>query len=195
MRNSYRNQVNPRRKSEYIRYKPGLGTVKIIFKFASEQKPNGAVTQALSRKTNHKLQDMNVLDQVRLVIYRVNQKGLEVFLINDGKEKWTLPAGVLPEIRPAAKEHIRLDTVECQDGLQHNALAIEGDWHEIPSIREMIRQDVEIVKAEIKQRIPELEKGSFVVVKEAFKKVMPHEYAMLKELKDIIRERNSVKYI
>lgn len=140
---------------------------------------------------------MSVFDQVRLVIYRVNQKGLEVFLINnpEGKEKWTLPAGVLPGIQSEDKNHIQLEMVEGSDGMQHSALAIESDWHEIPSIRELIKTDVKIVKAELKQRIPELEQGSFVVVKEAFKKVLPHEYAMLKELKDIIRERNSIKYI
>lgn len=140
---------------------------------------------------------MSVFDQVRLVIYRVNQKGLEVFLINnpEGKEEWTLPAGVLPGIKPGEENRIQLEMVECQDGKQHSALAIEGDWHEIPSIRELIKTDVKIVKAELKQRIPELEQGSFVAVKEAFKKVLPHEYAMLKELKDIIRERNSIKYI
>lgn len=138
---------------------------------------------------------MSVFDKVRLVIYRVNQKGLEVFLINDGAEKWTLPQGVLPSIAPSTDTHIQLESVECTDGEKHNALAIEGDWHEIPSIRALIKKDVKIVKAELKERIPELEKGSFVVVKDAFKKVLPHEYAMLKELKDIIRDRNSVKYI
>lgn len=138
---------------------------------------------------------MSVFDKVRLVIYRVNQKGLEVFLINDGAEKWTLPQGVLPTITPSTEAHIQLESVEGTDGQQHNGLAIEGDWHEIPSIRALIKKDVKIVKAELKERIPELEKGSFVVVKDAFKKVLPHEYAMLKELKDIIRDRNSVKYI
>ena len=59
----------------------------------------------------------------------------------------------------------------------------------------MIKQDVRIVKHEIKQRIPELEKGTYIAVKECFKKVLPHEYSMVKELKDIIKERNSVKYI
>lgn len=138
---------------------------------------------------------MKVFDKVRLVIYRVNQKGLEVFLINDGKEQWSLPAGVIPEINNDQETHIQLESVKSDDGNTHNGLAIEGDWHEIPSIRELIKSDVKIVKAEIKQRIPELEEGTFVAVKEAFKKVLPHEYSMLKELKDIIRDRNSVKYI
>lgn len=140
---------------------------------------------------------MSVFDQVRLVIYRVNKRGLEVFLINnpEHKEQWTLPAGILPALKEANEQHIHLEKVLGEDGQMCNGLAIEGDWHEIPSIRKLIKDDVKIVKAEIKNRIPELEQGSFVAVKEAFKRVMPHEYTMLKELKDIIRDRNSIKYI
>ncbi|MFT4973965.1 MAG: hypothetical protein ACI9JY_003178, partial [Saprospiraceae bacterium] len=36
-------------------------------------------------------------------------------------------------------------------------------------------------------------KGTFVAVKEALKKVLPHQYDMLKELKDTLLERNSLK--
>jgi hypothetical protein len=75
------------------------------------------------------------------------------------------------------------------------ALAVEGDWHDIPSIRGIIKDDVRIVKNQLKQRIPGLEQGTFVAVKEAIKKVMPEEYACLKELKEIIVDRNSAKYI
>ena len=31
---------------------------------------------------------MSVLDHVRVCIYRINQKGLEIFLINTGAEEW-----------------------------------------------------------------------------------------------------------
>ena len=142
---------------------------------------------------------MNVLDQVRLVIYRVNQKGLEVFMVNDGKEAWSLPKGHLMDASQeqiASSEHmIQLDPVSDKEGRKNNAIAIEGDWHEIPSIRNMIKTDVQIVKNEIKQRVPELEHGAYFAVKECVRKVIPHEYAMIKELKEIIRDRNSVKYI
>lgn len=142
---------------------------------------------------------MSVLDQVRIVIYRVNQKGLEVFMVNDGKEAWSLPKGPLVNISKDQIEQddkmIQLDSVADTNGIQTAAIAIEGDWHEIPSIRNMIKTDVQLVKQEIKQRVPELEKGAYFAVKECFRKVIPHEYAMIKELKDIIRDRNSVKYI
>jgi hypothetical protein len=38
-----------------------------------------------------------------------------------------------------------------------------------------------------------LEKGSFVAIKEAFKKVLPNEYKILHELKDIVLHRNMIK--
>jgi len=142
---------------------------------------------------------MQLLDQVRLVIYRVNQKGLEVFMINDGKEKWSFPEGQLSHLSPkdvAPKTtSISLDAVEDDAGSSIPTIAIEADWHEIPSIRSLIKQDVNLVKSELIKKVPELEKGSYFAVKECFKKVLPHEYKMVKELKDIIRDRNSVKYI
>ena len=88
-----------------------------------------------------------------------------------------------------------LDSVLHHDGNIGKAWAVEGDWHEIPSIRGMIRQDVRIVKDQIKQKFPDLEHGTYFAVKEAVKKVMPEEYALLKELKEVILDRNQVKYI
>ena len=72
---------------------------------------------------------------------------------------------------------------------------IEGDWHDIPSIRGMIKHDLKRVKSKVKEVLPDVEKGMYFNVKEAFKKVMPHEYAALKELKDILIDRNAVKNI
>ena len=142
---------------------------------------------------------MSVLDCARLVIYRINQKGLEVFLVQgeDAKE-WQIPQGDLTSPhsdRFSSEERmIMLDPIKDGEAL-HRALAIECDWHEIPSVRAMIKQDVRIVKDQIKQHFPELEQGTFFAVKEAFKKVLPHEYAMLKELKDVLTDRNQAKYI
>lgn len=144
---------------------------------------------------------MKVLDQVRLVIYRVNKKGLEIFLVNQGVEEWGFPQGRLSEAlaQPAFNQderYIHLDLVKDSQGQQRQLLAIEGDWHEIPSIRGIIRQDVEIVKSQIKQRIPELEQGTYFAIKEAVKKVLlPEEYQALKELKDIIIDRNQARYV
>jgi len=144
---------------------------------------------------------MKVLDCARVIIYRINQKGLEIFLVNtqkEGQETWEIPQGSLPSQHTNSltqeERVIKLDPVEEGESL-HQALAIECDWHEIPSVRAMIKEDVEIVKNQIKLHFPELEQGTFFAVKEAFKKVLPHEYAMLKELKDVLVDRNQSKYI
>ncbi|MFT5165084.1 MAG: putative NUDIX family NTP pyrophosphohydrolase [Saprospiraceae bacterium] len=144
---------------------------------------------------------MSVLDCARLIIYRINKKGLEIFLVQGDSENeldWQIPQGNLKSRHAtnltADDRMILLDPIALGDELL-NAMAIECDWHEIPSVRAMIRQDVRIVKDQIKQRIPELEQGAFFAVKEAFKKVLPHEYAMLKELKEVVSDRNQAKYI
>jgi hypothetical protein len=70
-------------------------------------------------------------------------------------------------------------------------LAIEADWHDMPSIRGLIKHDLKVVEEKIQQ----LEHGSYIAAKEAFKKVLPHEYALLKELKDILFDRNLTQNI
>lgn len=140
---------------------------------------------------------MSVLDHVRVCIYRVNQKGLEIFLVNTGAEEWQIPKGRMGNTpKPLANEGemIELEPIS-KDGISNKVLAIEGDWHEIPSIRAMIKDDVKIVASHVIQKLPELEQGAYYTVKEAFKKVMPEEYASLKELKDILIDRNQAKYI
>jgi len=87
----------------------------------------------------------------------------------------------------------RVIQLESQD--VQKSLAIEADWHEIPSLKKLIHQDVRFVKSTIKEMIPNMmEKGTFFAVKEAFKKVLPNQYQALKELKEIITERNLTNY-
>lgn len=145
---------------------------------------------------------MNVLDSARVVIYRINKKGLEIFLVNAGDENadnWQIPSGKIQneslQLTGKKEELIKLEPVCQTNGHIKQTFAIEGDWHEIPSIRGIIKKDVKIVKSAIKQKFPELEHGTYFAVKEAVKKVMPEEYACLKELKDILIDRNQAKYI
>ena len=59
----------------------------------------------------------------------------------------------------------------------------------------MIKEDAHFMKNTIKQMIPDLEqRGSYFAIKEAFKKVLPNQYEFLKELKDIIRDKNSSNF-
>jgi predicted NUDIX family NTP pyrophosphohydrolase len=148
---------------------------------------------------------MALLDKANLIIYRIREKGLEVFLVNspegNDKEEWTLPQGKISDPTKAIallqkEQTFELDPVENVEGEAENAIAVEGDWHDIPSLKSLIKDDASFMKDTIKQMIPDLEqRGTYFAVKEAFKKVLPSQYEFLKELKDIIRDRNSTKYM
>ena len=133
---------------------------------------------------------MKFSKKLNLIIYRFREKGLEVFLINDNEENWNLPSGNKESANYVHQvdqnEFIELDPYVQESGESEEALAVEGDWHDIPSLKEMLYEDAMFVKDKMK-------KGAFVKVKEALKKALPHQYAFLKELKDILIDRNSVK--
>jgi len=143
---------------------------------------------------------MSVLDTARVIVYRFHEKGLEIFLVSSDLENdqdiWKLPNGQSGNIPHISKqEHIQLESQVNDNGSTVKTLALEGEWHDIPSIRGMLKHDVKLVKSKLIEVAPELEKGGFFAVKEAFKKVMPDEYKVLKELKSILRDRNLTKYI
>jgi predicted NUDIX family NTP pyrophosphohydrolase len=146
---------------------------------------------------------MSVLDKVRVVIYRFHEKGLEILLINDDlsndSEVWRFPEGqskktILDQLINE-DQYIELDPIENEKGELFQGFAVEGDWHDIPSIRGIIKHDVKMVKTKIKELVPGVDQSSYFAVKEAFKKVLPHEYAMLKELKDVLSARNLLRGI
>lgn len=142
---------------------------------------------------------MSTLDQVRFIIYRCHEKGLEIFLVNSDIENdpdiWNIPKGDVmnKSVQIDPDQIIELDPFEDEFGNVSRAYAIEGDWHDIPSIRGMIKHDIKLVKSKVKEILPDSEKGTFFALKEAIKKVLPNEYAALKELKDIVVERNILR--
>ena len=143
---------------------------------------------------------MNVFDKARIIIYRFHEKGLEVMLVNpelnSDPEVWKLPAGTTEQKFMSNSESIiELDPIDGVNGEAIQTYAIEADWHEVPSVRGIIKHDVKRVKSKIKEVLPGVEKGTYFVVKEAFKKVMPDEYNALEELKDILLDRNLVTNI
>jgi hypothetical protein len=66
---------------------------------------------------------------------------------------------------------------------------VEGDWHEIPSLKAMLYEDA----VQLKEKLKTIEHGAFLTIKDALKGALPHQYAFLKELKDILRDRNSLR--
>jgi len=140
---------------------------------------------------------MGVLDGVRVILYRCHEKGLEILLINnddmsDDPNIWRLPNADVDDERYA---YIELEDTLDSDGNMIKTMAIEADWHDVPSIRGMIKYDVNRVKSKIKKTLPSFEKGTYFTIKEAIKKSLPQEYAAMKELKDIIVDRNMVTNI
>lgn len=140
---------------------------------------------------------MKILDKARLIVYRMHEKGIEIFLVNTGlagdEEAWRFP--LTKADVSTSLELIELDPVENEDGQTCNAVAVKGDWHDIPSIRNIIKHDVHNITHKIKEVGSELEQGKFVILKDAFKRVLPEEYKMLKELKDVLIEKNVVTNI
>lgn len=135
---------------------------------------------------------MNLKEKANLIIYRFREKGLEIFLVNE-EENWEIPNGKLPQEAPEELVNedklIELDPVTQANGDKEEAWAVEGDWHEIPSLKNMLYEDA----MQLKEKLKSMDNGSFFAIKEAFKKVMPHQYEFLKELKDTLIERNSTK--
>ena len=134
---------------------------------------------------------MSLVKKFKLIIYRFQERGLEIFLVNDPEnlENWSIPEGERTEVRYDEDRMIELDPVRQEDGATEEAFAVEGDWHDIPSLKTMLYEDA----MQLKDKVKDVEKGSFFALKEAVKKVMPHQYEFLKELKDILVDRNSVK--
>lgn len=132
---------------------------------------------------------MDLRKKVSLIIYRFQERGLEVFLLNDQeKEQWDFPEGEV-HTSSSPNHFIELDPVEEAGGERKEAFAVEGDWHEIPSLKGMLYEDA----LQLKEKLKEIEKGGFLSVKDALKKALPHQYAFIKELKDILTDRNSVR--
>jgi len=119
---------------------------------------------------------------------------LEIFLLNSPEgDKWDLPKGPVKADGSHSllekDRFIELDPVQAGEGEREEAFAVEGEWHDIPSLKGMLYEDAIYLKDKIK----EMEKGTYLTIKDALKKVLPHQYEFLKELKDILTDRNSIK--
>lgn len=137
---------------------------------------------------------MSILNIARLIIYRCHQKGFELFLIEDELSKnpdvWKLPI-----IDMIEHECDNCTSIELECNENEKMIAIEADWHNIPSIKGLLRNDVKVAKNIVKETIPGIENGKFVAFKEVVKKAMPEEYKVLKELKEIILEQKTINNI
>lgn len=129
--------------------------------------------------------------QAKVLMYRYQDEGLEIFLKKNEAGEWTFPdagegdkATILTKLQEEAdldEEHIELDPVNCEIRKRDMlAYAFEIDWRRLP-------------ESSKRRQFFETNKGAFVVAKEALKKNMPTEYKMLKELVDVLSVRNLLK--
>lgn len=127
---------------------------------------------------------MGLRKKARLIIYRFRERGLEVFVTKQSDE-WGLPGGELTTDNP---DHINLEPAEDREA----AVAIEGDWQEIPSLKQMLYEDA----GELKDRLKELESGTFLTIKDVLKNnLSPGQIQFLRELSEVVTDRNSVRDI
>ncbi len=144
---------------------------------------------------------MSLLNKVRVIVYRFHEKGLEIFLLDsdlkNNPDVWKLPKARVPNMEDMdlAKDYIEIQHSDNSDSEEMKTIAIEADWHDIPSIRGLLRYDVKIAKELVKEALPGVEKGAYFAIKEVMKKSMPGQYKTLKELKEILMDRNLLRYL
>ena len=144
---------------------------------------------------------MSLREKVNLFIYRFAEKGLEIFLMNsEAGEYLNVPNSHSEESDKLNRisetnNVIQLEQTTSTDGQIERNVAVEADWHEIPSLKHLLKEDVHFVADKLFQLLPDSEKGNYVSVKDAFKKVLPHQYQALKELKEILIEKNLTKFL
>jgi predicted NUDIX family NTP pyrophosphohydrolase len=149
----------------------------------------------MNRLSGCKSLGMDIKKKANLIIYRFREQGLEIFLVNPSEDgrKWEIPQGKFAEEKPHffldEERLIELDPIAQENGGTEEAWAVEGEWHDIPSLKAMLYEDAVFLKEKLKG----MEKGTYFAIKEAFKKVLPHQYKFLKELKDILVDRNSIR--
>lgn len=140
---------------------------------------------------------MSVLDSARILIFRCHQKGLEVLMIDNHLPK---ESNIWKESKAEMDLHkikglIELEEQEDGDGTAFKPVAIEADWYQIPSIRALLKHDIKRLGKKVKTKIGQDQALDFVDIKAVLKTALPHEYKALKELKDIVMDRNQMQSI
>ena len=111
---------------------------------------------------------MSIIDRAFLVIFRYAEKGLEIFLVKTEDEEMQsqlveISEQFLTEIPLRFSNNtqiIELDPIEDDQTGNIRAIAIEGDWHDIPSLRALLKDDLHFMKDRVKKYIPNIDTGS-----------------------------------
>lgn len=134
-----------------------------------------------------------------LLLYRQKSEGLEVYLVPGDDNSLQMPESFSLEhhealetfcdnlektlgIRVEVEQLTELDLVKCMvSGREFLAYALETDWEKLPATSK-------------RYKFVQVNKGAYYAVKDAFKRVMPAQYAMLKELVEIVSSRNIMRF-
>jgi predicted NUDIX family NTP pyrophosphohydrolase len=134
-----------------------------------------------------------------LLLYRQRSEGLEVYLVPGDDNSLQMPESFSLEhhealetfcdnlektlgIRVEVEQLTELDLVKCMvSGREFLAYALETDWEKLPDTSK-------------RYRFVQANKGAYYAIKDAFKRVMPAQYAMLKELVEIVSSRNIMRF-
>ncbi len=128
-----------------------------------------------------------------MVIYRYNDnEDLEVFMVGEGDNM------ALPQT-----DFTSCDEFEAGTGIaaadNEDVFELEGEEY-ISKPRVGLRDTAIALEAKMEEKMKKFlhikkEEGNYIAMKEAVRKVIPHQYAILKELKDVLMERNLTKYL
>jgi hypothetical protein len=147
---------------------------------------------------------MSIIEKVKIVLYRVAEKGLEVFLVKSEEEEIQvrlveISEHFLAELSLKTEGNARcieLDPIVLNDDLQTvRTIAIEEDWDGTPSIRAHLKGEYLLLKNKLSQAIPGFDSGVFVAFKDTLSRMVQSEYKAIKELKEVLSDRNTVQNI
>jgi hypothetical protein len=130
---------------------------------------------------------MSIKDSIKLIVYRYADKGVEVLMHETDCQNLALPnvsseAEVWDNNEVAESDTILIGNDKC--------FALEADYH----LRETpYAASVDKASRMFNEVLTSSPKSKYVALKEIFKSVLPNEYALLKEFKDILSDRNSIR--
>jgi hypothetical protein len=130
---------------------------------------------------------MGLIRKITLIIYRFKERGLEIFLL-EGEDSSKLS---LPEEQNLVSlpEKFTEQATLISKGNDKETWALELEEEDIPSLKWLLYEDAK----NISEKIISGEGGTYIRVKDALKKIMPQQFKWIKELKDILLDRNSVR--
>ncbi len=132
---------------------------------------------------------MDLIRKITLIIYRFRERGLEIFLL-DGEDTTELSLPEQQELLSLPEKFTDQATL-ISKGEDKETWALELEEEDIPSLKWLLYEDAK----NISEKIISGESGTYIKVKDALKKVMPQQYKWIKELKDVLLDRNSVRDI